>query len=293
MCRTAFAKGWLLLVSLLIFAIPNACWSQGLDDLDDLEDLDQDVVTEKPFEPGITVDKWEVQLQIGFMSLTNTLFGADQIIVKWDAAGKLFADMTIDGSSSFSPQIRFGRNWGHIGWQSTLGMAMGNFTQRVSNVTERSVSGRPGEVVLDETDPETGSLVMWYQDQALVYNILTKGRVIPYVLGGIGAQYWVIDSTYIFNSQAAFTYSFGGGIRIVGDELFSVVFEIRDYVATVQHRSDAVFLDSQIDPGDDTRLVNIPMTALNPETGREEPFGGFEKVKNNNIWFSIGLVATF
>lgn len=293
MRRSAFAKGWLLIVPLLILAIPVACWSQGLDDLDDLEDLDQDVVTEKPFEPGIQVDKWEVQLHIGFMNLNQPLFGADQIIVKWAAEGKLFGDMTIDGTSSFSPQIRFGRNWGHIGFQSTVGMAIGDFQQRITNLTERSISGRPGEITLDETDAENGSLVMWYQDQALVYNILTKGRIIPYVMGGIGAQYWVIDSTYLYKSDTAFTYSYGGGIRIVGDDLFSVVVEVRDYVASVQHRSDSIFLENVIDPENDTALIDIPMTDLDPDTAQERPFGGFEKVKNHNIWFSIGIVATF
>lgn len=292
MRRSAFAKGWLL-IPLLLLAIPAACWSQGLDDLDDLEDLDQDVVTETPFEPGIQVDTWEFQLHIGFMNLNQSLFAADQIIVKWDPKGTLYGDMSVDGSSSFSPQLRIGRNWGRIGWQSSFGLTMGDFQQSITNVTERSLSGKPGDVELDDTDAERGSLVMWYQDHALVFNVMTKGRVLPYVLGGVGAQYWVIDSQYVYDSDSAFTYSFGGGLRIVGDELWSVVLELRDYVSTVHHRSDAIFREGVIDPEDDTRLIDIPMTDLDPADAQRRPFGGFEKLTNHNIWFSIGLVSSF
>ena len=141
MCRTAFAKGCLLLVPLLMLTIPTAGWSQGLDDLDDLEDLDQDVVTEKPFEPGIEVDSWDFQVHIGFMNLSQALFGADQIIVKWNAEGTLYGDMKINGNSTFSPQFRVGRNWGRIGWLSSFGLAIGDFQQSIINVTERSNSG--------------------------------------------------------------------------------------------------------------------------------------------------------
>jgi len=291
MRRTAFAKGWLLL-PFLFLSLPGHAWSQGLSDLDDLESLDEDVVTEKAFEAGIEVDKWELTIQLGFMQVPKPLYQADQILVKWNSKGKLFGDMQIEGESSFSPQFRIGRNWGHIGWQSTFGMTMGDFSQNITNIEERSLSGNPGDITLGENDPEIGSLVLWYHDQALIYNIRTRGHIIPYVMGGIGAQYWVIDSAYIKGADPAITYSFGGGIRIVADDLFSVVFEVRDYLSTVQHQSSAIFLEDQVDPEDDTRLIDVPLTQTD-ETGQEIPFRGFEEESYSTLWYSIGIIANF
>ncbi len=293
MRRTAFARGCLLL-SVLLVGGPGFLHAQGLDDLDDLESLDEDVVTEKAFEAGIDADTWELTLQLGFMQVPKPLYRADQILVKWNSKGKLFGDMKIEGQSSFSPQFRIGRNWGHIGWQATIGMTMGDFSQHIdsASLTERSFSGKPGEVKLLENDLEVGSLVMWYHDQALVYNVLTRGHLIPYLLGGVGAQYWVIDSAYLKSSDPALTFSFGGGLRIVADDLFSIVLEVRDYITKVQHNSNASFLTNQVDPNDDTRLIDIPLTALDDQ-GQEIPFQGFQEESYNVIWFSIGLVATF
>ncbi len=291
MRRTAFAEGCLLLV-LFMALTAGICRAQDLDNLDDLESLDQDVVTEKPFEAGIDTDKWELSFQIGFMNLAQTLFRADQIVVKWNSKGKIFGDMEVKGQSAFSPQLRIARNWGHLGWQQTFGLTLTDFAQSVSNSKERSVSGNQGDVVLLETDLERGSLAMWYHDTALVYNVLTKGRVIPYLMGGVGGQYWYVDSSYINDTPPILAYNIGAGIRIVGDDLFSVTVEVRDYFSKVQHRSGAIFRPGVVDPQDDTRQIDIPLSVLDAQ-GQEQPFSGFQKESLSSLWYSIGVVATF
>ncbi len=102
MRRTAFAEGWLLFVIFLLLST-GISRAQDLDNLDDLESLDEDVVTEKPFEAGIDTDKWELSFQIGFMDLAQTLFQADQIVVKWNSKGKMFGDMQVDGQIRVQP----------------------------------------------------------------------------------------------------------------------------------------------------------------------------------------------
>jgi hypothetical protein len=291
MRRTAFAEGWLLFVIFLLLST-GISRAQDLDNLDDLESLDEDVVTEKPFEAGIDTDKWELSFQIGFMDLAQTLFQADQIVVKWNSKGKIFGDMEVTGKSSFSPQVRISRNWGHLGWQGTVGLCLADFSQSVSNTKERSISGNQGDVILLETDLETGSLALWYHDFSLVYNVKTKGRILPYVLGGVGAQYWFVDSAYINDTRPALTYSIGGGIRIVGDDLFSVTLEVRNYFSKVEHRSDSIFRANVVDPQDDTRQIDIPVTNLDAQ-GLEVPFAGFQKESLSTLWYAIGIVATF
>ncbi len=133
---------------------------------------------------------------------------------------------------------------------------------------------------------------MWYHDFALVYNVRTKGRILPYLLGGVGAQYWFIDSAYINETRPALTYSIGGGIRIVGDDLFSVTLEVRDYFSKLNIRSDAIYRSNVVDPQDDTRQINIPVTNLDAQ-GVEEPFAGFQKENLSSLWYAIGIVATF
>ena len=179
-----------------------------------------------------------------------------------------------------------------MGWQQTFGLTLADFAQSVSNAKERSVSGNQGDVVLLETDLERGSMAVWYHDTALVYNVLTKGRILPYILGGVGGQYWYIDSAYINDTPPALTYSIGGGFRIVGDDLFSINFEVRDFFSKLNNRSDSIFRPNVVDPQDDTRQIDIPITTLDPQ-GQEQPFGGFQKESLSTIWYSIGIVATF
>jgi hypothetical protein len=288
MGRNAFSLGWLLLLPLLLAAVPASVHAQGLDDLDDLDDLDEDVVTEKPFEPGIDAGKWEFIFHVGFLDLNKKLFGAENIIVDWQAEGRIYADMEIQGQNSFSPQFRMSRNWGHWGWQSTVGLTLGDFEQTVSDLVIRP---EDGGAVFGENDAETGSYFQWYHDHSVVYNVLTKGRLIPFLSAGIGGQYYYMDSAYVFDNTSAFTVSYGGGLRIVADDLFSVVLEAKGYRQTLKWPSRSVFLQNVTDPERDDVLIDIPMTVL--EEGVERPFTGFEEITLTNLWYSIGLVATF
>lgn len=287
MGRNAFTLGWLLLFALLPAAVPGAL-AQGLDDLDDLDDLDEDVVTEKPFEPGINEDAWEFIFHVGFLNLNKKLFGADNLIVDWQAEGRIYGDMEIQGATSFSPQFRMSRNWGHWGFQTTFGFTLGDFEMQVSDLVERPENAG---AVFGENDAERGSYFQWYHDHSVIYNVLTKGRLIPYLSAGVGGQYYYMDSTYVFDSASAFTLSYGGGLRVVADELFSILFEVKNYRQDLKWRTSATFLDDVVDPEQDDVLIDIPMTVL--EDGVERPFEGFEENTLNNIWYSIGIVATF
>jgi len=288
MGRNAFSMGWLLALFLLLAALPGAAHAQGLDDLDDLDDLDEDVVTEKPYEPGIETGAWEFIFQLGFLNLNKRLFGADNIIVDWEADGRIYGNMEIQGTSAFSPQFRMSRNWGHWGFQSTFGFTLGDFDQVVTDLRKRP---EDSAAVFGENDPERGSFFQWYHDHSVIYNVLTKGRLIPYLSAGVGGQYYYMDSTYVFDSTSAFTLSFGGGLRVVADELFSVLFEVKNYRQTLRWHTDSVFMGDVVDPDRDDVLIDIPMTVL--EDGAERPFTGFADETLNNIWYSIGLVATF
>ena len=286
MRRHACVLGWLVSLPLMVALVPGAILAQGLDDLDD---LDEDVVTEQPFIPGIEVGHWEVTFMLGYLDLNQDLIKARQIIIDWNQGDTIYADMKLTGQSSFSPQLRLGRNLQWFTIELGLGLALGDYRQSVANLSWRPVDS---DEPFTENDIEKGSYFVWYYDGNLTYNIKKTGRVIPYVTGGIGGQSYSLDSSYIYGLSTGMTYNAGIGFRVIGDELFQFRLEVRNYWSEIQFHSNANFRENQVNPEADDELINIPTTALD-EDGNVIPFGGFEPTKFSSLYISLGVVASF
>lgn len=83
----------------------------------------------------------------------------------------------------------------------------------------------------------------------------------------------------------------------MGDELFSVRLEVREFVHSVQFDARESFLENRPNPDSEApvgeRLIDIPLTQLDA-SGTARPFADkFEKESFSNLWFSLGVVAAF
>ena len=105
----------------------------------DIDDLDEGVVLETPFEPGIEPGVWELSMQVGYIDFSNKFMGAEGIIIDLeDPQQAIFADMELSGASSFHPQVRVGRTLGnHFVFENSIGFAIGDFEQNVSGAQEK------------------------------------------------------------------------------------------------------------------------------------------------------------
>lgn len=262
------------------------------------QDGEETVVTEEEFVPALEHGVWEVGLQFGSMNLAQTLVQAKRILVDYeqDDTSALFADMTLEGQSSFAPALRLSYVWGRLALDNSLGFALGDYQQVIQGpVIAPNIDT---ENVLSDNEIKKGSYFVWFHDSALSYYVLTRGRVLPFVSVGAGSQHFFLDSpSYVDGIANSLSFSFGGGVRIIGDQLFSVRIEAREFIQEVQFDARDAFLEDQPNPDTNApvgeRLIDIPLTQLDAAGTAQHFADKFDKDKFSNLWLSVGVVAAF
>lgn len=255
-----FAPLWAVVA--LLCALPAAA--------QDIDDLDEGVVLEKPFELGIEPNSWEISLYFGNMNYDQVLLTTPRIVLDVeDPQDMLYGDSELNGETSFSPQIRVGRTFGrHLALEAAFGFTIGDFLQTATNFENWRDPNSQNE--LSEVESEKGSFFVYTQELAAVYYPRGKGRLQPYLIGSIGQNFWELDSNYVDGISDALLYSYGAGLRIIGDDLYSFRLEVRRYSSSVQHDVNDIFITT---PSIDGRsLIDIPVSSLRTvaETGYTE-----------------------
>ena len=222
--RSVLIGSALLYVALIL---PTAAVAQ---DLDDLDDLDEGVVLEEVFEPGVEPSTWELTIVFGQMDLNHDLLVMEDIIVDIEEPGEvIFNDATIGGETSFAPHLRIGRTFGrHFALEASAGFAVGDFLQSVGD-DELNLAGTESENVLTEEELEKGSYFSWDTEIAALWYPRGEGRVQPYLIGAFGRNFFELDSVYANGIAQSNVFSYGLGLRVVGDDLYSFRIEVRNY----------------------------------------------------------------
>jgi hypothetical protein len=245
-----FAPVWAVVA--LFCALPVAA--------QDIDDLDEGVVLEQPFELGIEPNKWEASLYFGTADYNTVLLRSPGIVVDVeDPKDALFADSELSGQSSFTPQLRIGRTFGRrLALEASFGFAIGDFEQTATNFV--SWSDPFSRNTLTEVEREKGSYFVYTQELAAIYYPRGKGRMQPYLIAGAGQNFWQLDTNYVDGTPGSFVYSFGAGLRIVGDDLYSFRLEARRYSTKVNYEVSTIF--ATIPSIDARSLVDFPVSRL-------------------------------
>lgn len=297
---------------LLLCALPAMA-----QDIDDLDDLDEGVVLEDPFVYGVQPNKWGLTILFGYRDVSNTLLQAQGIIVDVEFPDDVsFADMKLTGEQSFSPQVRLSRTFGrHFGIEVGGGFSLGDFSQTIEGeLTNWTDPESDNEVT--ETEIQSGSFWLWTGELSGVWYPRGKGVVQPYVIGGAGVDWFDIDSVYIDGASSSVAFSYGLGLKLVGDELYSIRLEVRNYHGTLENKVGATFrtlpnlsadalidfpVSKLVDRADLTQAeidaifaaLDLDPNGLEDLTVLPVPYDGYEKESYSNLWFSIGFEATF
>lgn len=245
-----FAPVWAVVA--LLCALPAAA--------QDIDDLDEGVVLEKPFELGIEPNVWEISLYFGNMNYDLVLLDTPGILLDVeDPQDMLFGTSELSGESSFSPQIRVARTFGrHLALEGAFGFSIGDFVQSASDFVSWSDPFSDND--LTEVESEKGSYFVYTHELAAVYYPRGKGRLQPYLIGGLGQNFWQLDTNYVDGIASSLVYSYGAGLRIIGDDLYSFRLEVRRFSTSVQHEVNDVFITT---PSVDGRsLVDVPVSRL-------------------------------
>ncbi len=300
----------LALVALVLIAVVPTALAQ------DLDELDEGVVVEAPFVHGIEPNVWELGLQTGYMNLDKTLLSIDNVVVDVEnPIDAIFGSMSLKGQQSFSPRMFVNRTFGrHFALDNAVGFTIGDFAQSVDADSEVKWQDTNSVNELTEEELEKGSLFVWNHEHSLTYYPRGEGRVQPYLSAGAGTMTYSVDSDYIDSAKRAFTLSYGGGLRIVGDDLFSFRLDVRMYRNQIQFDPSDSFRrivnlegDARVDfpvselvDTSELGLTDAELRAL-LGLGPTDPIPGslvvlidqFEERTFNNIWISVGFTAAF
>ena len=303
----------------LIWALPLLfCTLPALaQDIDDLDDLDEGVVLEEPFIYGVQPNSWGMTILFGYRNMANTLLQARGIIVDVEFPDEAsFADMKLKGEQSFNPQVRLTRTFGrNFALEAGGGFSLGDYKQIIEGELTNWVDPE-GDNDISETEIAKGSYWVWSGELSGVWYPRGMGVVQPYVIGGAGYDWFDVDSAYIDGATSSFAFSYGAGLKIVGDELYSIRLEIRNYHTSLDHAVGKTFVTLP-NLGADA-LVDFPVSelvdreSLSPEeiaaifealdlnpNGLEDltvlpvPYSSYEKETFSNLWFSLGFEAAF
>jgi hypothetical protein len=225
------------------------------------EQTDEGVVVEAPFVRGIEPNTWELGLQIGYLGLNHTLVESDAIVVDMEAPDELiFGSMELSGEFGFAPKFMANRTFGsHFALENSVSFAFGDFEQSVDNDQAKWRNQTSNE--LTDNEIETGSFFALVQDHSLTYYPLGEGLLQPFVSGGVGSQWYEIDSDYIADGlSGAFSFSYGVGLRIVADDLYSFRLEVRNYHSQVEFEVAERWRIQQNKAGD--ALLSVPVMRL-------------------------------
>lgn len=253
-------------LALLLCALAAPATAQQTDELDEgieaTDPLDEGVAMEVPFEPGIESNVWEISAQFGYHNVDQVLWSHLGVIVDIESPDELlFADTELTGEQSFSPQLRISRTFGkHFSFDASFGSVFGDFSQTIDRDNQERWQDPNGDNELTENESEKGSFFGFIQDVGLTYYPRGEGRMQPYLTGGIGSQWYDVDSDYIDGFGKGLSFSYGGGLRVVMDDLYSFRFEVRNYHTEIGFDVNPEWrLDQNIQG---TALIGIPVLAI-------------------------------
>lgn len=281
------------LLSVPVWALSTlvAPTTSSAQDLDDLDDLDEGVVLEEVFEPGIEPNKWEISVMFGATDLATVMLESPAIIVDIEEPGDfIMADMELTGEQSFSPGLRMSRTLGrHFALEGSAFFAVGDFEQTLTGFQQKFTDPQ-SDNELTEQEREKGSYFKWNTELNGIWYPRGEGRIQPYVIGGVGYQFMELDSVYVDGMSSAPVFSYGAGLRIVGDDLYSFRVEVRNFHSTQSFEAAREFATIVAPNGGG--LFDIPIFQL-------QDFGNIELDENGDpvdpelreLFDSLGITA--
>jgi len=237
------------------------------------EEAEEEAVEER-YEPAIEPGEWSVALTLGYFGLDKTFLQHERLIYKATDEAFFYGDMEFQGQSAFNPILRVGYNltaWLALELQGGL-----TFVDYEASVTDpMSVdpveAANPAPVLeVGEFDLERRSALVAVGNVNGVWYPLNmdgdgRGRIHPYVTGGVGMAAYNLDSNYIDETASSVNVNLGGGVRVVVDEVISLRAEVLYQVHTIEFEPAELFDER------DEGTVTVPVYEF-------DEFGGYDRV---------------
>lgn len=262
-------------------------------------ELELEAEQQARWEPAIAGGNLEFSFFLGFLDLNKTILAHDQIIYKYTDEATFWGDVDIKGQSAFNPGLRLSYNLNR--WFAVEGVGSVSFSDYSTSVTNRvrrsnETGSSPDflEPALGEFDAEARSLITGSVGvNALVYPLNIhgegKGRLHPFLAGGISTMWYDMNSNYIEGAAGATDLCAGGGLRLLADQNISLRLEILFHHNTFEFTPKPYF--TELNEG--TTKVPLHEYPMVGELLNERQVTSFASNTLNSLSYSLGVQASF
>jgi len=249
------------------------------------------------FVPRLVPGSIECSITLGYLDLASTMVSyPGRIIYKRTNEHTYYGDVVLQGESAFNPVLRLGyvlKPWLTV--EGVGGISVSEYSSKISRTVrlsnEQGATEREYDVPLGEFDAEQRSCITINGGANLVLYPFDlggghEGRWHPFLLGGLGKTWYSLNSNYTEGSTSSWTYTGGGGIRFVADELVSVRLEV------LYNRSKVKFDPAESFLSLEEGTLIIPLYEL-PDVGVATPVQEFEEHSLSSLSWALGFTAAF
>lgn len=257
-------------------------------------DLAEETAEAERFQPAIEAGQWDLSLTLGYFLMDKTLLQHESIIYKATAEDYFYGDVELKAESAFNPMLRLGYTltpW--LTLELAGGLTFAEYNATITNaMAVNPEGGQPGPVQeIGEFDPEHRSMIvatgnimgLWYP---LNMDGDGRGRWHPYLTAGAGVALYNIDSNYTDSSTTSSNLTFGGGLKLIADDLVTIRAEVLYHVHTMEF-SPAETFDSQ-----EAGTVNTPVYEFD-EAGNYTPVESYGSHSLGGLTWQLGFGVNF
>ncbi len=245
-------------------------------------------------EPGIYAGEWHTALTLGYFGLDKTFLQHERLIYRATDESFFYGDIELNGTSAFNPILRLGHNltsW--LALETQLGLTFSDYEASLTDPFEVDPEGGTPNPVLEvgEFDLEQRSALVAVANINAIWYPLNmdgdgRGRVHPFLTGGVGTAIYNLDSNYVDESASSVNVNFGGGIRVIADDVISLRAEVLYQVHSIEF-TPAEFFDER-----DDGTVRIPVFEFT-DSGEYERARDFASETLGGLTWQLGFQVVF
>ncbi len=262
------------------------------EDAEEEEEVVEEEVAER--KPGVYAGEWHTALTLGYFGLDKTFLQHQRLIYRATDESFFYGDIELNGTSAFNPMLRLGYNlttW--FALETQLGLTFSDYEASLTDpFAVDPEGGTPTPVVeVGEFDLERRSALVAVTNLNGVWYPLNmdgdgEGRVHPFVTGGVGMALYNLDSNYVDETASAVNVNFGGGIRVIADDVISLRAEVLYQVHSIEF-TPAGFFDER-----DDGTVQIPVFEFS-ESGEYRRAESFASETLGGLTWQLGFQLVF
>ncbi len=261
------------------------------------DEIAQELAAAPRYEPAIEPGKFDLSLTLGYYNAEKTLLKYDSIIYLATDEHFYYGDVELKNQTGFNPILRLGytlTTW--LALEAQSGISFSEYQGTIGNPrrVNPNIANPIPEILLEhgQYDPERRSALAWISNfNGILYPLNIggsgKGRLHPYLTGGIGYVRLDIDSNYTDDASSSINVNGGFGLKFIADQTISLRAEV-----LYQHHEigfePAEFFDIR-----DQETVKVPVYAFDPEGGNFERVTGYRKNTLGGLTLQLGFTAKF